>query len=56
MNKSLKAVTKSIKEINTESDFKISEMIFADEKLKKVNEKVKKQRLKIYWEFNLSFV
>lgn len=56
MNKSLKTVTKAIKEVDTETDFKIAEMAFNDEKLKKINDKVKKQRLKIYWEFNLSFV
>ena len=31
-------------------------MTFKDDKLKKLPEKVKKQILKIYWEFNLSFV
>lgn len=56
MNKSLKTVTKNLKDINTETDFKISEMKFQNKKLQKVPEKVKRQRIKIYWEFNQSFV
>jgi hypothetical protein len=56
MNRSLKTVQKSLKEIDTEKDFKVNDMTFKDDKLKKLPEKVKKQILKIYWEFNLSFV
>lgn len=56
MNKSLKTVQKSLKEIDTEKDFKVNDMNFKDDKLKKLPEKLKKQILKIYWEFNLSFV
>jgi hypothetical protein len=52
MNKSLKSVTKNLKDINTETDFKISDMKFTDKRLQKLNEKVKRQRIKIYWEFN----
>ena len=56
MNRSLKTCTKNLKDIDTEKDFKVADMTFKDEKLKKLPEKVKKQILKIYWEFNLSFV
>lgn len=56
MNRQLKTITKNLKDINTDSDFKISDMRFKDKTLQKIPEKVKRQRLKIIWEFNQSFV
>lgn len=56
MNKNLKGITKELKQIEADKDFNIADMTFKDEKLTKCSEKVKKQRLRIYWEFNQTFV
>jgi hypothetical protein len=56
MNKQFKECDKEIKDVDPEKDFNISEMTFKDEKVKKLSENVKKQRLKVLWGFNKMFV
>ena len=57
MNKQMDSITKDHDKIDPEKDFNTTSMKFdKTSKMKKVNDNVKKQRVKLIWQFNLIFV